>query len=318
MKRLLAMVLVWCCLCPAALAGGGPSGGKNAHLTPQEGAYSPRYSISGTYEVLPQEAFTVIVYEDDGALPLEAVRNGGSLPPGVTLVTRVVNGVRQVCITGTVLAEGEYSFGLMVQECEDNGETRMLAILHAQLHVTRDAQLPEPYLGDGLGMVRVIMDGVNFRRTPGGKRLDTLDEDTRLVWCSTQEKGGYTWYRVWTEDYGYGWICGDMLQVEPPMRIVYTPGRETAFTLFITPGDTRPLTPTLIMTEAPEVIGFDHGALSTAVRDGATWTTLRFCIDEAKAFFIQVDLRDEEGVPLECQLVYLTTQWESVPPYTNN
>ena len=314
MKRHMAKVLVWCSLCTAALAGGG--GGKDAHLTPQEGAYSPRYSVSATYQALPEDDFNVVVYEDEGTLPLCIARNGGSLPGGVTLTTRVVNGVRQACITGRVLAAGEYTFGMLVQEEEADGTLRTLAILHATLRITPDAPVTEPYLGDGQGMVRVVMDGVNFRRTPGGTRLGMYDEDTRLVWCSTQEKGGYEWYRVWTEDYGYGWIRGDMLQVEPPMRVVYTPGKETAFTLFITPRDTRPLTPSLIMTEAPEVIGFDGSPLSTTVRDGATWTTLRFCIDGEKAFFIQVDLRDAEGVPLECQLVYLTTRWEPVPAYT--
>ena len=316
MKRLMAMVLVWCSLCTAALAGGG--GGKDAHLTPQEGAYSPRYSVSATYQALPEDDFNVVVYEDEGTLPLCIARNGGSLPGGVTLTTRVVNGVRQACITGRVLAAGEYTFGMLVQEEEADGTLRTLAILHATLRITPDAPVTEPYLGDGQGMVRVVMDGVNFRRTPGGTRLGMYDEDTRLVWCSTQEKGGYTWYRVWTADFGYGYVRGDMVQEEPPMRLVYTPGKETAFPIFITAGVTAPLTPSLIMTQNPDCIGFDTQPLVNVVRGADTWTLLCFTIDGDGAFFIHVDLRDEYGAPIECQLIYLTPRWEDVPEYVNN
>lgn len=320
-RKLLALLVMLLCLCVSAQAGVPAASGKDAHLVPQEGAYEPRYSVSSTLEVLPQKDFEVVVYEDSGTLPLLTARNSGSLPAGVSLVTRERDGKRQACISGYGYAEGEYVFSLLVQEeTETDGQTAVstLAIVHVRLRITADAPVIEPYIGDGQGMLRVATDGVNFRRTPGGTRLGQYDEDVRMVWCSTQKKGGYTWYRVWTEDFGYGWIRGDMVQVEPPMRIVYTPGKETSFPLFITPGVTSPLTPTLIMTQAPEEIGFDTEPLTTFVSGGDTWTLLRFCIGEAKAFWIKADLRDEQGNPLECQLVYLTTMWEEVPEYVEN
>lgn len=314
-KRLWALLLTMICLCSAAQAGGASGSGKDAQLPAQQGPYSPRYSVSATFEVLPGKAFELVVYEDSGTLPLLAVRNGGGVPAGVSFATRTQEGVRQACITGTVMAEGAYGFSMLIREEGENGAQSTLAILHVTLRITADAPVIDPYLGDGQGMVRVVMDGVNLRRTPGGKRLGLYDEDTRFVWCTTQKKGGYTWYRVWTADYGYGWIRGDMLQVEPPMRIVYTPGRETSFPLFITPGTAGEVTPNLIMTQEPDVIGFDTGSLTTHVQDGATWTMLSFSIDASVTFFIQVDLRDEAGAPLECQLVYITPEWEDVPEY---
>lgn len=321
MKRLLTLLLAMLCLCAPAQAGGNPAG-KDAHLVPQEGEYAPRYSVKSTHEVLPGKAFELVLYEDSGALTLLTARNSGSLPAGAAFITRAQDGVRQACLTGTVYAEGSYAFSLLVQEemAQEGGkqQLRTLAILHVTLRVTGDAQTIEPYIGDGQGMLRIAVDGVNFRRTPGGKRLGQYDEGTRMVWCETQEKGGYTWYRVWTEDFGYGFVRGDMVMEEPPLRLVYTPGKETAFLLFITPGTTAPLTPALIMTEAPESIGFDTAPLATIVRGSDTWTMLCFSIAEEKAFWIKCDLRDAHGSPLECQLVYLTTVWEDVPEYVNN
>lgn len=317
MRRMMILLLILVCLCTSAQAGGNAPAGKNAHLVPQSGEYAPRYSVNGVYEALPGTAFEIILYEDSGTLPLLMAANGGNAPSGMRTATRVRDGVRQACLTGTVYAEGTYVFSLLVQEQEEQN-VRTLAILHVTLRVTSDAATIEPYIGDGQGMLRIMMDGVNFRRTPGGARMGQYDEGFRMVWCSTQQKGGYTWYRVWTEDYGYGWVRGDLVQEEPPLRLVYTPGKETAFLLFITPGTTAPLTPSLIMTEAPEEIGFDTDPLATVVRGGDTWTMLCFCIGEAKTFWIMCDLRDEYGSPLECQLVYLTTQWEEVPEYVNN
>lgn len=321
-RRLLAtaLALAIMCLCGAAQAGGAPAGGKNAHLVPQDGEYAPRYSVSPVFEVLPGTEFTIVAYEDSGTAELAAARNGGGMPSGTALTTRARDGVRQACISGVAYAEGTYVFSMLVQERqEDDAQPlRTLAILHVTLKVTADAKVVEEYLGDGAGMLRIAVDGVNFRRTPGGTRLCQYDEGRRMVWCSTQEKGGYTWYRVWTEDFGYGWVRGDMVQVEPPIRIVYTPGKETAYALFITPGVTSPLTPSLIMTEAPEEIGFDAEPLAAVVRGGDTWTLLRFCIAEEKAFWIKADLRNEDGAPLECQLVYLTTRWEEIPEYVNH
>lgn len=322
LRRLLAtaLALAMMCLCGAAQAGGAPTGGKNAHLTPQEGEYAPRYSVSPTFEVLPGTEFTIVVYEDAGTAELSAARNGGGMPSGTALETRARDGVRQACISGIAYAEGSYVFSMLVQERQEDAlqPLRTLAILHVTLKVTADAKVIEEYLGDGEGMLRIAVDGVNFRRTPGGTRLGQYDEGTRMVWCGTQEKGGYAWYRVWTEDFGYGWVRGDMVQVESPIRIVYTPRKETAYALFITPGVTVPLTPSLIMTEAPEEIGFDTEPLAAVVRGGDTWTLLRFCIAEEKTFWIKVDLRNEEGAPLECQLVYLTTRWEEIPEYINH
>ena len=286
-KRLIAMAAVLMCLCTGAQAGGKSTGGKDAHLVQQEGAYAPRYSSACTLEVLPGQDFTLILYEDSGTLPLLTAANGGSMPSGAGLTTRTRDGVRQVCLSGRVYAEGSYGFSLLVQERESEETVRTLAILH-----------------------------VTLRRTPGGTRLDQVDEGARLVWCSTQEKGGYTWYRVWTAEHGYVYVRGDMVHPEPPMRIVYTPGKETAFPVFITPGVTAPLTPNLIMTGNPEAIGFDTQPLQTIVRGGDTWTLLCFRIEEAEPFFIKADLRDEYGAPIECQVIWLTTQWEEVPEYT--
>jgi len=320
MKRLLTLLVVLLCLCAPAQAGGNPNG-KDAHLVPQEGAYAPRYSVKSSFEVLPGKAFEVVLYEDGGTLPLVAVRNSGSLPAGAGFDTCEQDGLRRACLTGTVYAEGTYAFSLLVQERTGEGaqqESCTLAILHVTLHVTSDARTIEPYLGDGQGMLRIAVDGVNFRRTPGGTRLGQYDEGTRMVWCGTQEKGGYTWYRVWTEDFGYGFVRGDMVLEEPPLRLVYTPGKETAFTLFITPGRTDILTPSLIMTEAPEEIGFDTEPLVNVVRGGDTWTLLCFSIEGEKKFWIQCDLRDASGAPLECQMVYFTTVWEAVPEHVNH
>lgn len=317
MKRALIMLLCLCCLCTGALAGGKTAAGKDAHLTPQAGEYEPRYSVSGVYEVLPGTEFELVLYEDSGVLPLQIARNGSGVPSGVSFLCREKDGKRQACLTGLVYAEGEYGFSLLIQEAETEESLRTLAILHVTLCITSAAPVTTPYLGDGQGMLRVAVDGVNFRRTPGGTRLCQYDEGKRLVWTWSQEKGGYIWYRVWTEDYGYGWIRADMVQLEPPLRIVYTPGKETAFPLFITAGRSGPLTPNLIMTGRPEVIGFDTQPLATVLRGKDTWTLLCFRIDGTEPFFIKVDLRDEYGVPLECQLVYLTTQWEEIPPFSD-
>ena len=312
MKRLLLMVLALLCLCPAALAGGKEPG----NLKAQEGLYSPEYSMVSSFAVPVGETFEFVLYQDGGELPMTAERNGGAVPAGMDIYQRIDadTGLRQVYIRGAVLAEGEYSFGVLIREWADD-ESRALALLQVSLRVSSDVATVDKYLGDGKGMLRLLEDGVNFRRTPGGKRLGTYDKGRRFVWCDMTEKGGHLWYRVWSADYGYGYLRGDMLQEEPPLRIVYTPGKETAFTLFITPGETDPLTPGLIMTEAPEEIGFDTDALVSVVRGGDTWTLLCFCIEEEKAFWIQADLRDEFGVPLECQLVYLTTKWEETPVY---
>ena len=315
-KRLFAMLAVLMCLCTGAQAGGKSAGGKDAHLVQQEGAYAPRYSSACTLEVLPGQDFTLVLYEDSGTLPLLTTANGGSMPSGVGLTTRTRDGVRQVCLTGRAYAEGSYGFSLLVQERESEEAVRTLAILHVTLRITSAAPVTDPYLGDGQGMLRVMIDGVNLRRTPGGTRLEQVDEGARLVWCGTQEKGGYTWYRVWTAEHGYVYVRGDMVQEEPPMRIVYTPGKETAFPVFITPGVTAPLMPNLIMTENPEAIGFDTQPLQTIVRGGDTWTLLCFCIEGEAPFFIKADLRDEYGAPIECQVIWLTTQWEEVPEYT--
>lgn len=315
-KRFLTLLLILLCLCPAAQAGG-----KETHLIPQEGEYEPEYSVTCTFEVEAGRPFELIVYRDRGTLPLRAVRNGGNVPPGMGVYQQDADGdaLRQATLQGTVYTEGSYSFGVLIQEQTGNGkEMRTLAILNVTLNVVGEVEKPDPYIGDGNGMLRVVMDGVNFRRTPGGTRLDVFDEGERFVWCDTREKGGYTWYRVWSEDYGYGYLRGDMVQEEPPLRIVYTPGKETAFTLFITPGGKAQLTPSLIMTEAPEEIGFDTEPLVNVSRGGDIWTLLCFRIEEEKSFWIQVDLRDENGVPLECQLVYMTTRWEEVPEYVSN
>lgn len=313
MKRLMHLALVLVCLCMPALAGG-----KETNLVQQAGAYEPRYSVNSTFEVLPGTDFELLVYEDSGTQQLMAVPNGEGLPLGVSAQTRVRDGKRQIILRGLVYAEGSYDFSLLVQEvAKEGGEaaSSTLAILQVRLRVTADAKTVEPYIGDGRGMLRLTKKGVNFRRTPGGTRLDSYDAGTRFVWCDTQKKGGYTWYLVWSEEHGYGYVRGDTVQVEPPLRIVYTPGKETAFTLFITPGVDEPLTPSLIMTEAPEEIGFDTEPLVNVTRGGDTWTLLCFSIAEEKAFWIKADLRDEHGAPLECQLIYLTTRWEEPPVY---
>lgn len=312
-RRLMLLAAVLMCLCIPAQAGG-----KKTNLVPQEGKYAPQYSQAYTFTVPVGEPFEIVVYQDEGTLPLRAEKNGGEIPSGagIHLKEATPSEPRQACLRGTVLTTGDYSFGLLIQEPNSDGSgSDMLAILQVTLRVSSSAPTVEKYLGDGQGMVRVAMKGVNFRRTPGGTRLGAYDEGARFVWCSTQEKGGYTWYRVWSEDYGYGYLRGDTVQVEPPLRIVYTPGKETAFTLFITAGETDPLTPSLIMTERPEVIGFDTDSLVTIVRGGDSWTLLCFRIEDAQSFWIKADLRDEFGTPLECQLVYLTTQWEEPPAY---
>ena len=315
-RRLMMLAALLACLAGPALAGG-----KNAELPAQQGVYSPLYRPSGVYTVPVGQRFELLMYQDEGVLPLQASPSGGALPPGASLAEETVFGetARQVLLRGAVLTEGEYSFGVLIQEpAEGTDRLTTLAILQVTLRVSADVEPVEEYLGDGSGMLRLQMNGVNFRRTPGGERLDAYDRGTRFVWCGTQEKGGYTWYRVWSPDHGYGYIRGDMVQTEPPRRIVYTPGKETAFTLFITPGETAELTPSLIMTEAPEEIGFDTEPLVTVVRGEDTWTLLCFCIEEEKTFWIQVDLRDEYGAPLECQLLYLTPRWEPVPAYENH
>lgn len=317
-RRLLAMLLALMCTLGTAQAGGSSAAGKDAHLVEQEGEYAPRYSSVCTLEALPGETFTLVLYEDAGTLPLQAVRNGGSIPAGAALTTRERDGVRQVCLTGLVYAEGAYGFSVLVQEPDGDDRAHALAILHVTLRITAQAKVTEAYLGDGQGMLRIAIDGVNFRRTPGGTRLGQYDEGERMVWCSTQEKGGYTWYCVWTADFGYGYVRGDMVQEEPPMRLVYTPGKETAFPIFITAGVTAPLTPSLIMTQKPGYIGFDTQPLVNVVRGSDTWTLLCFTIAEDAAFFIQVDLRDEYGSPIQCQLIYLTPRWEDVPEYVSN
>ncbi len=315
MKRImaLALLMVW-------LVSGAQAEGKGTNLTAQAGRYAPMYSPSYTFAVPAGELFEIVLYQDEGTLPLRAVRNGGEVPSGADVYWRTTgDGLRQAYLRGTVLTEGEYSFGVLIQEIPEGTKAMdTLTILQVTLRVSGDVETVEKYLDDGDGMLRLLMNGVNFRRTPGGTRLGTYDLGTRFVWCDVQEKGGYTWYRVWSPDYGYGYIRGDMVQVEPPRRIVYTPGEETAITLFITPGNTAQLTPSLIMTEAPEEIGFDMQPLVNVTRGGDTWTLLCFCIAEEKAFWIQADLRDEFGAPLECQLIYLTTKWEPVPAYENN
>lgn len=324
LKRLMLLVVLLACVCLPAHAAGSLSG-KETHLVPQEGAYDPRYSLSCAFDVPTGEPFEIVVYQDTGSLQLRAVRNGGNLPPGADIYVRQTAAAGRVAyIKGTILTGGTYSFGVLIQEPVGEGkEMTTLAILQVTLRVSGDVETVEKYLGDGCGMLRLTAKGVNFRRTPGGTRLGTYDKGTRFVWCSTQEKGGYTWYRVWSEDYGYGYIRGDMVQVEPPLRIVYTPGKETAFTLFITPDTGIGLIPSLIMTEAPEEIGFDTElptglrSLVNVTRGGDIWTLLCFCIEEEKAFWIQADLRDEYGVPLECQMVYLTTKWEETPEYVS-
>lgn len=312
MKRLLLLALAMLCLCPAALAGGKETG----NLKAQEGLYSPEYNLVSSFAVPVGETFEFVLYQDGGELPMTAVRNGGAVPAGMDIYQRLDadTGLRQVYIRGAVLAEGDYSFGVLIREWADE-EGCALALLQVTLRVSDDVQPVDKYLGDGHGMLRVLVDGVNFRRTPGGKRLGVYDKGERFVWCGTAEKGGYTWYRVWSADYGYGYLRGDMVQEDVPLRLVYTPGKETAFTLFITPGETDPLTPSLIMTEAPEEIGFDTDSLVNVIRGGDTWTLLCFCIEEEKSFWIQVDLRDEFGAPLECQMVYLTTEWTEPPAY---
>ena len=320
-KRILSALLILLCLFSSARAGGK---GKDAHLVSQQGEYDPRYSVKTTFEVLPGKEFSLVLYEDSGTLALTGSRNSGNIPSGSGVVGHVnSDGVRQLRLTGLLYAEGEYSFSVLVQEpSNEEGEgkipMRTLAILHVTLRVTSDIPVVEPYLGDGQGMLRLVMDGVNLRRTPDGTRLAQYDEGTRMVWCSTEKKGGHTWYRVWTEDFGYACIRSDMAQEEPPLRLVYTPGKETAFTLFITPGTEEVLVPSLIMTESPGDIGFDTEPLVTVHRGDSTWTLLCFSIEEEKTFWIQCDLRDESGAPLECQLIYLTTQWEEVPAYVNN
>ena len=319
-KRILAAMLAALCLFSSAQAGGKNS--KDGHLVQQQGEYAPRYSVNTTLSVLPGKEFSLVLYEDSGTLPLSAARNSGSIPPGSAAIGHTTDdGLRQLRLEGLIYAEGEYSFSIRVQESmeeEKSQQLRTLAILHVSLRVTSDIPVVEPYLGDGQGMLRIAMDGVNFRRTPGGTRLGQYDEGERMVWCRTEEEGGYTWYRVWTADYGYGYIRGDMALAESPLRLVYTPGKETAFTLFITPGTEEILTPSLIMTESPQDIGFDTDPLVNVQRGGYTWTLLCFCIEEEKRFWVLCDLRDESGAPLECQLIYLTPVWEEIPEYVNN
>lgn len=310
--RLLILLTAMLSLCSPALAGS-----RNDHLVPQQGSYAPAYSPAYTYAIPVGEPFELTIYEDDGTLPMQAEHNGGLIPAGASLCTDAALGSRRRCalIRGTILTEGSYAFSVVIREA-NGAEMNTLAILQVTLRVSSDVETVDKYLGDGQGMLRVAMNGVNFRRTPGGTRLGTCDENARLVWCSTQEKGGYTWYRVWSAEYGYGYVRGDTVQVEPPRRLVYTPGKDTAYALFITADNVRPLTPGLIMTQAPEEIGFDTDALVTIVRGNDTWTMLCFCIEEEKSFWIHADLRDEYGVPLECQLVYLTPRWEEMPDFT--
>lgn len=315
MKRLLTLLCLLLCLCVPARADK-----KDAHLLPQEGDHAPLYSPSCTFAIPTGELFEIVVYQDEGTEALRAVQNGGVVPAGAAIYAREVSGGgRMAYLRGTILTEGTYSFGVLIQEPVGEGkDMTTLAILQVTLRVSGDVETVEKYMGDGQGMLRLTMKGVNFRRTPGGTRLGAYDEGTRFVWCDTQQKGGYTWYRVWSEDHGYGYIRGDVVQEEPPLRIVYTPGKETAFTLFITPDTDATLIPSLIMTESPEDVGFDTESLVSVVRGGDTWTLLCFCIEEEKSFWIKADLRDEFGVPLECQLIYLTTKWEEPPEYVNN
>lgn len=329
-KRLTALLLALLCLCglpgPADRAfAGGKNTDKESHLQPQTGEYDPHYSASGTYQALPGTAFDIVLYEDSGTLPLKVSRNSGSPPAGCGFaVSTTKDGRRQARLTGLMLAEGKYAFSVLVQEEADAGTVRTLAILHVTLHITSDMPVTDPYLGDGRGMLRILADGVNLRRTPGGTRLGVVDKGDRLPCTGTQKKGGYTWYRVWAEDVGYCWVRGDMVQEEPPLRLVCTPGKETAFPIFITPGAEDGLVPSLIMTERPDVIGFEDQSLVTVSRGGDVWTLLCFTMPETDesgqktAFFIKVDLRDAHGAPLECQVIYLTTVWEDVPPYTEN
>ena len=325
-KRQLCIIFCLLLLLPLCAQAGGKTAGKDGHLVPQEGAYEPRYTVSGTYKVLPAEPFEVVLYEDSGTLPLVVARNGGSMPAGAGLLSRTTaDGTRQAYVTGLSYGEGDFTFSVLVQESAGDPEApealRTLAILHVKLRVTSDIEVVEPYLGDGVGMLRLAIDGVNFRRTAGGTRLGQYDEGTRLVYTGTDKSDGYLWYRVWSADYGYGYVRADLVQLEPPLRLVYTPGKETAFPIFITAGNDAPLTPSLIMTESPEVIGFDTQPLVTVQRGSDTWTLLCFTIPEdaeKSAFFIQVDLREADGTPLECQVIYLTPRWEEVPPYTEN
>ena len=329
LKRLTALMLAFLCLCglpvPADRAFAGGKSADESTLPAQDGEYDPRYSASTVCQVLPGRTFDVVVYEDSGTLPLTVSRNSGSPPSGCAFTTRTTaDGRRQACLTGLMLAEGKYAFSILVQETDGDGVPRTLAILHVTLHVTSDIPVTEPYLGDGKGMLRVLADGVNLRRTPGGTRLGMADKGDRMPYTGTQRKGGYTWYRVWAADVGYCWVRGDMVAEEPPLRLVCTPGKETAFPVFITPEAEGTLIPSLIMTERPDVIGFDNQPLVTVHRGGDVWTLLCFTMPESSAdggktaFFIKADLRDEEGVPLECQVIYLTTVWEDVPPYTEN
>ena len=332
-KRLTALLLALLCLfslpdwSDRALAG-GRSADRAGHLQPQEGEYDPYYSVSATYQALPGKAFDIVLYEDGGTLPLQVARNSGSPPSGCGFaVSTTADGRRQARLTGLMLAEGKYSFSILVQEQADAQTVCTLAILHVTLHVTSDMPVTDPYLGDGKGMLRVLADGVNLRRTPGGTRLGVADKGDRMPYTGTQDKGGYTWYRIWAADIGYCWVRGDMVQEEPPLRLVCTPGKETAFPIFITTGAEGTPVPSLIMTERPDVIGFDQQSLVTVNRGDDVWTLLCFTmpdmpdvgLDEQKtAFFIKVDLRDGNGAPLECQVIYLTTLWEEVPPYTEN
>lgn len=317
MKKALALLLSALLLlsAPCFPAQAGTAGA----LPSQSGEYAPFYSPSCTLTVAPGQPFRFTLYQDSGTRTFQAVRNGGVIPPGAELQESITSGSanRTVYLKGTVLTEGSYSFGVMIRE-EDGDGHRMLALLQVTLRITADAPAVDRYLGDGQGMLRLIKPGVNFRRTPGGTRLGTYDEGTRLVWCRTETKGGYTWYRVWTQEHGYGYIRGDVVLEEEPQRIIYTPGEAAEHMLFITPGTDMCLTPSLIMTEAPDVIGFDASPFTTLARGGDTWTLLRLCIPDERAFWILVDLRDELGAPLECKPVYFTTLDEEPPVYINN
>jgi len=318
MKKAL-MLLLLSLLLISALHAPAMAGGPSGALPAQNGEYAPFYSPACTLTVAPGKPFRFTLYQDSGTHTFEAVQNGGVVPPGAELQESISSGStnRTVYLKGTVLTEGSYSFGVIVRE-KDGERYRMLALIQVTLRITADAPSVDEYLGDGQGMLCLVMPGVNFRRTPGGTRLGTYDEGTRLVWCRTETKGGYTWYRVWTREHGYGYIRGDMVQEEQPQRILCTPGETAEHLLFITPGTDESLTPSLIMTEASDVIGFDAPPLTTLARGGDTWTLLRVCVPDERAFWILVDLRDELGAPLECKPIYITTADVEPPAYTDN
>lgn len=64
---------------------------------------------------------------------------------------------------------------------------------------------------NALGYIKVINSGTNLRDKAAGNSIAQVDRDTVFAYFGKETAGGYDWYRVYSQQYGYVYIRSDVV-----------------------------------------------------------------------------------------------------------